>query len=503
MRVLFVTSEAYPLAKSGGLADVSGALPAALVRQGIDVRLLLPGYPAALRGLKDARVEMQLASLLGIEDAALISGYLPQSNVAVWLAHAPSLFSRPGGLYQDESGRDWADNAQRFAFLTRVAAKISGGLTRWKPDIVHANDWHVGLLPVLLSLERAPAPKTVFTIHNLAYQGNFAREFLPVLGIPDRLFNPDGVEFYGQVSFLKAAIRYSDKLTTVSPTYAKEVLTPEFGCGLDGVLRDRAADLSGILNGIDEDLWNPAIDNHLPRPYSAKDIAGKRLCKAELQRECGLELDPETPLIGFVSRLAHQKMADVLLDAVPAMAEAGVQFVLVGKGDPGLEAAFKRVGERYPRNVAIRIGYEEALAHRIQAGADILLAPARFEPCGLTHLYALRYGTVPVVRRTGGLSDTVTDANPATLSDRSANGFAFDDPTMQGLLGAVQRALVAHREPLTWRRLQLEGMAQDFSWNAGAARYASLYSEVTGIPWSPPTPSGETVAEESARQMAG
>ena len=383
-----------------------------------------------------------------------------------------------------------------------MAAKIASGLVRWRPDIVHANDWHAGLLPLLLSLEPAPAPATVFTIHNLAYQGNFPREVMPGLGIPDRLFNPDGLEFYGQVSFLKAAIRYSDKLTTVSPTYAKEVLTPEFGCGLDGVLREREQDLSGILNGIDEDTWNPAIDNYLPRPYSAKDIAGKRQCKAELQRECGLEVDPETPLIGFVSRLAHQKMADVLLDAVPAIAESGPQFVLVGKGDPGLEAAFERMGARHPKNIAIRIGYEEALAHRIQAGADILLAPARFEPCGLTHLYALRYGTVPVVRRTGGLTDTVTDTNAVTLSDRTANGFVFDDASVPGLLGAIRRALAAHQEPLTWRRLQLAGMAQDFSWNAGAAHYASLYRDVTGIPLWPTTPSGETVAEESARQIA-
>ena len=480
---------------------MSGALPAALIRQGIDVRLLMPGYPAALRGLRGARVEMQLKPLLGIEGAALISGELPNSNVPVWLVNAPSLFSRPGGLYQDEGGRDWVDNAQRFAFLARVAAKMANGLVRWRPDVVHANDWHAGLLPLLLSLEPTPAPATVFTIHNLAYQGNFPSQVLPTLGIPDRLFNPDGLEFYGQVSFLKAAIRYSDKLTTVSPTYAMEVLTPEFGCGLDGVLRDRKEDLSGILNGIDDDIWNPAIDSYLPRPYSAKDVSGKRLCKAELQRECGLEVDPETPLIAFVSRLAHQKMADVLLDAVPAIAESGAQFVLVGKGDPGLEAAFERMGEKHPREIAIRIGYEEALAHRIQAGADILLAPARFEPCGLTHLYALRYGTVPVVRRTGGLTDTVTDANAVALSHRKANGFVFDEPTAQGLLGAIRRALAAHREPLTWRRLQLEGMQQDFNWNTGAARYALLYSDLTGIPLTPTTPASETVAKEPARQQ--
>jgi starch synthase len=497
MRILFVTSEAYPLAKSGGLADVSSALPAALIRQGIDARLLLPGYPVALRDLRNARVEMQLKPLLGIEDAALISSQLPNSNVPVWLVNAPSLFSRPGGLYQDEGGRDWADNAQRFAFLAHVAARIAGGLVRWRPDVVHVNDWHAGLLPLLLSLEPMPAPATIFTIHNLAYQGNFPREFFPALGIPDRLFNPDSIEFYGQVSFLKAALRYSDKLTTVSPTYAKEVLTPEFGCGLDGVLREREQDLCGILNGIDKDVWNPAIDNHLPKRYRANDIAGKRMCKAELQRECGLEVDAETPLIGFVSRLAHQKMADVLLDAVPAIVGSGAQFVLVGKGDPGLETAFEQMGEKYPQKIAIRIGYEE-LAHRIQAGADILLAPARFEPCGLTHLYALRYGTVPVVRRTGGLADTVKDANPTTLADRTANGFAFDEPSVGGLLEAVRRAVTVYREPLTWRRLQLEGMAQDFGWNASAARYALIYSDVAELPL--PLEANEARADGSTEQ---
>jgi starch synthase len=338
----------------------------------------------------------------------------------------------------------------------------------WRPDVVHANDWHTGLLPLFLCLEQTPVP-TVFTIHNLAYQGNFPQT-LSALAIPEQFFDHEGLEFYSRVSFLKAGIRHSNKLTTVSPTYAKDVLTPEFGCGLDGVLRARERDLSGILNGID-DVWDPAIDHHLPRPYSAKDIAGKGRCKTELQRECGLEVDPAKPVIGFVSRLVHQKMADILLEAVPAILDSGAQFVLAGKGDSGLEAAFRQAGESYRSNTAIRIGYEEAFAHRIQAGADILLAPARFEPCGLTHLYALRYGTVPVVRRTGGLIDTVTDVNAVTLSERTANGFVFDDPTVPGLLGAVRRALTAHREPLTWRRLQLQGMGQDFSWNAGAARY--------------------------------
>jgi len=485
MRVLYVTSEAEPLAKSGGLADVSRALPIALRQQGIDVRILLPGYPGAIRQLKNPRIEARLEPLLGLEGAALISGQLPGSDVPVWLVHAQSLFSRPGGLYQDDGGREWADNAQRFAFLARVAVEIATGrLLDWQPDIVHANDWHAGLLPLLLSTETGTKPPTIFTIHNLAFQGNFPRDVLPAIDVPERFFTAEGLEFYGQVSYLKAAIRYSEKITTVSPTYAREVLSPEFGSGLDGMLRSREEDFCGILNGIDTDLWNPETDRYLARAFSARDISGKRICKAELQREFGLEVSSETPVIGFVSRLAHQKMADVIRDAIPSIVESGAQFVLVGEGDPALEAAFEELGLQYPSQIAIHIGYEEALAHRLQAGADILLAPARFEPCGLTQLYASRYGTIPLVRKTGGLADTVTDATAATLSDRTATGFVFEDENLPGLLQVIDRALTLYKEPLTWRRLQLQAMARDFSWNISATKYAALYHEAAGIPYS-------------------
>jgi starch synthase len=484
MRVLFVTSEAYPLAKSGGLADVSSALPMALKRQGIDVRILMPGYSSALTKLRNPRIEARLPSMLGVENAAIISGQIPNSSITAWLVDAPSLFCRNGGLYQDEGGKDWADNALRFAFLAHAAARLSSGLIPgWKPDVVHANDWHIGLLPLLFSNEEGPHPATVFTIHNLAFQGNFSPEVLPAIGVAPEFFHADGMEFYGQASFLKTAIRYSDKITTVSPTYAQEVLEPEHGCGLDGVLRDRGGDFSGILNGIDGDFWNPATDINLAQSYSARDISGKRLCKAELQREFGLPLDSEAPVIGFVSRLAHQKMADVIHDAIPAIAESGAQFVLVAEGDPALEAAFEQFARQYPQNVAVHIGYDEVLAHRLQAGADMLLAPARFEPCGLTQLYALRYGTIPIVRNTGGLADTVTDATAENLSDRTATGIVFEDATLAGLLDAINRALALYREKLTWRRLQLQGMAQDFSWDRSAAKYAALYHEAAGIPY--------------------
>ena len=497
-RVLFVTSEAEPLAKSGGLADVSRALPIALKRQGIDVRILLPGYPGAIGQLANPRIETRLKPMLGVESAALISGLLPESDVPVWLVHAPSLFSRTGGLYQDDNGQDWIDNAVRFAFFARVATEIAAGrILDWKPDVVHANDWHTGLVPLLLAMEKGPKPATVFTIHNLAFQGNFPREVLPSIGIPERAFSDGDVEFYGQVSYLKAAIRYSDRVTTVSPTYASEVLSPELGCGLDGVLQARRQNFCGILNGIDNELWDPAMDVHLAHRYSRHDISGKRLCKAELQSTLGLEINPRIPLIGFVSRLAHQKMADVILEAAPGMVAAGAQFALVGEGDPILESSFEALRRQYPHNVAVHIGYEEVLAHQLQAGADILLAPARFEPCGLTQLYALRYGTVPVVRRTGGLADTVTDTGPSDL----ATGFVFEDPTRDGLMGAIERALALYEEPLAWRRLQLKGMAEDFGWAASAGRYVALYHQAAGVNY--PSPALSAQIEGKIRQIAG
>jgi starch synthase len=476
MRVLFVTSEVFPLAKSGGLADVSSALPQALRAQGIDVRILLPGYPRALAALKNVQLEARLGTQLGVEGGALVSGEIPGSDVRAWLVHAPALYLRNGGPYQDSDGREWADNALRFGYLSHVARAIAvGKVGKWIPDIVHANDWHTGLLPLLLSAHDGPRPATVFTIHNMAFQGNFPNYLYSSLEIPDGFFHPDGIEYYGQISFLKAGIRYADRITTVSQAYAEEILTPEFGCGLDGVLRQRAGALSGILNGIDVARWNPKSDGHLPHPYCAADISGKRLCKIELQRELGLARDDGTPLIGFVSRLTHQKMADVILSALPAILDSGAQIAVLGQGEPALEAGFAQFARQGRSDFAARIGYEEGLAHRIQAGADILLAPARYEPCGLTQLYAMRYGTVPVVRRTGGLRDTVIEASPANLLDRTATGILFDEASFEGLMQGVAHALAIYREPLLWRRLQLQGMSQDFSWDASASRYAALY----------------------------
>ncbi|MDE2184895.1 MAG: glycogen synthase GlgA [Alphaproteobacteria bacterium] len=479
LQVLFVTAEAYPLAKTGGLADVSHALPIALARCGVDVRVLLPGYPQACSLIDRPRIVAKLDPLLGVSDATLISGKLPGANVPLWLVDSPSLFRRQGGLYQDDNGRAWPDNALRFAFFAHVGAELALGRNgiACQPDIVHANDWHTGLLPLILSQTKAPRPSTIFTVHNMAFQGNFPGDVISSIGIPECYMNPDGIEFFGQVSFLKAGLRYSDRVTTVSPTYANEVLTPAFGAGMDGVLRDRGDDLAGILNGIDDTLWDPAVDQHLPENYWLGNLSGKRTCKQTLQHEFGLPVNHNAPLIGCVSRLTRQKMADTIVDALPWIVAQGAQVVIVGNGDRDIEVTLRQAQSRYAGQLSVVIGYDERLAHLLQAGSDILLAPARFEPCGLTQLYAMRYGTLPIVRRTGGLADTVVNADAHAIANRSATGFVFDETSAPGLILAVARALMLFREPLAWHRLQMQAMAQDNSWDTSAARYVSLYCD--------------------------
>lgn len=499
MRVLYVTSEVFPLAKTGGLGDVARGLPSALARHGVDIRLLMPAYPAALEKLVGAHVEAVLDGIMGVPDGRLISGRLPDTDLPVWLLYAPELYQRPGGPYADAHGVDWPDNARRFAYLSQVAALIGEGLgAYWKADVVHANDWHTGLLPMMLSASGRRRPATVFTVHNLAFQGNFPMELVREFGLPDHSLGVDGCEFYGRASFLKAGVRYADKVTTVSPTYAKEVLTPAFGHGFDGLLRARAKDFVGILNGVDTSLWSPVSDPWLPSSFSARDVSGKRACKAELQRELGLPVDPDAPLFGFSSRLAHQKMADVLVEALPWFAERGAQFAMTAQGDPDLEAAFGAAGARDPERLAVRIGYEEPLAHRIYAGADVLLAPARFEPCGLTQLYAMRYGSPPIVRRTGGLADTVVDAAPRAMAKETATGFTFQDPTVEALTRAMDRALRLHAQPLAWRRLQMQAMRQDFSWDRSAGKYLDLYRALTGLAAPRPEPVDEPAEDAAA-----
>ncbi len=482
MRVLFVSAEAYPLAKTGGLADVSSALPAALASLGVDIRLLFPGYPQALDRVADARTGAQLENDRGIGEMRLVSGRMPDTGLPVWLLDCPRLFRRGGGLYTDDDGHDWPDNAMRFSIFSHAAARLAQGIPAlsWRPDVVHANDWHAGLLPALLAARAGQRPATLFTIHNMSFQGIFPSDVFPELGLPPETFTPEGVEYHGNVSFLKAGIRYADKLTTVSPTYAREICSSDQGFGLQGLLRQRAQDLSGILNGVDYGVWDPAHDLHLPCRYDASDLSGKGECKRGLQEELGLGAESDVPLIAFVSRLTDQKMADVVLAALPWLIEQRAQFVLLGEGDRGLEQAFREAGESRPDKRAVRIGYEEPLAHRIQAGADLLLAPARFEPCGLMPMYALRYGTVPVVRRTGGLANTVVEATARATRANIATGFVFHEPTVGAMVHCIARALKRYRQPVSWRRIQLAGMRQDFGWQRSASWYLGLYDRLVG-----------------------
>jgi starch synthase len=481
MRLLFVSSEIYPLAKTGGLADVSAALPVALAALGVYVRLLMPGYPEALDMAEDVKVEAKYTA--NGASARLLSARMPDSGLVVWLVDCPALFKRDGGLYQSADGADWHDNHHRFSLLARAAARIATGEIGgdWRADVVHANDWHTGLVPLLLKRGEGARPASLFTIHNLAFQGLFPAGALGELKLPEELIGPDGIEFYGRISFLKAGIRYADRFNTVSPSYARDILTPEFGCGLHGLINERAGDLSGILNGIDCAVWNPATDPHLPARFDAHAMAGKHNCKAELQRELGLDLAPDTPLIVWASRLTHQKMADAALEMLPVLMERDVQFALIGEGDPAYECGFAALAQAHPGRVAVKIGYQEPLAHRLYAAGDILLHPSRFEPCGLAPQYAMRYGTIPVVTRVGGLSDLVHDADAPALRAGTATGFSFKEQSAEAMLACLDRALDAHAQPVARRRLQRRAMAQDLGWKASAARYLALYRELAPL----------------------
>jgi starch synthase len=477
-RLLFVCAEFYPLAKTGGLADVCAALPRALAREGIDVRVMLPAYPSVQAGVEGVREVPRLP------DGGKVSrARTPDDHLPIYLFDQPDLFRRPGGPYQDPDRRDWPDNHLRYAAFCRAATMLAmyGDSEGWVPDLVHAHDWHTALVPALLALHDRPRPPSVLTIHNLAYQGNFPLCAAAEAGLPAALLRTGVAEFYGQFSFLKAGISTADRLTTVSPTYAREILTPEHGAGLDGVLRTRAKDLVGIMNGVDADVWNPESDPYLSAHYTARDLSGKITCKAALQHELGLDASPDTPLVCFVNRLTHQKMADAVLELLPAMAGRGIQFVLHGEGDPALESAFAAQAGQSPR-VVLRVGYQEDLAHRLTAGADISLIPSRFEPCGLTALYAMRYGALPVSRPVGGLADSVVDAGDAADPGGDATGFSFAGESASGLLAGLDRARARFANRDAWERIQRTAMERDFGWPIAARRYLALYDElVPGI----------------------
>lgn len=479
-RVLFVSAEIFPLAKTGGLADVSAALPATLAEIGVDVRLMMPAYPQALESAIRKQVVAELPGGPGVPASRIIAALTPDSHLPLLLLDCPSLYRREGGPYQDGDGQEWPDNAQRFALFCRVAADVARGaaLEDWRADVVHCNDWHTGLLPAYLSLGQGYRPTTLLTIHNLAFQGLFPGEVFGSLGLSAAMFSPEALEFHGKVSFLKAGLVYSDGLTTVSPTYAQEILTPAAGCGLDGVLRTRAANLVGILNGIDEKIWSPANDCHLPAPYDAANLGGKERCKAHVRGELHLAND-ERPLIAIVSRLTKQKMADMVAESVDQITAEGAQLALVGNGEKEIESCFLGIARNHPGRVAVRIGYQEPLAHRLFAGADIVLAAARFEPCGLTPIYAMRYGTPPVVRRTGGMVDAVTAANQDSTGEGMATGFAFESATREDMLAGIAHALRTYKDPSRWRRMQVQAMQRESGWTNAARQYMTLYEKLS------------------------
>jgi starch synthase len=477
MRVLHVSAEVYPLLKTGGLADVAAALPAAQARLGLDARVLAPGFPSIVAGV----LEQKLVAT--IEGAQLFLGRLPDTGLPCYVIHAPALFDRPGNPYSDAQQREYPDNHRRFALLGRVAAALAQGLDpNWAPEILHCHDWHAGLAPSYLRAAREATGRriagSVVTVHNLAYLGVFSGSVFPELMLPPHFFRIDGLEYHGHVSFLKAALVDADRITTVSPTYAREIQGQEQGCGLDGLMRHRAHDLTGILNGVDDAVWNPATDALLPAPFTSADIAGKALCKAQLQRAVGLADKPDAPLFCVVSRLTEQKGLHLVLAALPDIVKRGGQLALLGSGEPALEAAFRAAAAAQPQSVSVRIGYDEPFAHTLIGASDVILVPSRFEPCGLTQLYGLKYGTLPLVRRVGGLADTVRDSALENLDDDSATGFVFDSFTMEGINAALRRAFALYKRPSDWRQVQARAMAQHFGWDDSAQQFSALYREI-------------------------
>ena len=460
-RVLSVASECVPLVKTGGLADVVGALPSALAPLGIDMAVLLPGYPQVLKRLKGKPTGLKKPPLMGGK-ARVLSATL--EGTQFYILDAPHLFDRPGTLYLDAEGRDWPDNPERFAALSWIAAHIGArGIDGWQPDVLHLHDWQAGLAPVYLAdMGAADRVATLTTIHNIAFQGIAPADRLAALHLPKASFTRQGFEYYGAISTLKAGLVFSDAISTVSPTYAAELMRPEFGMGLEGVLREREHDLHGILNGIDTAAWTP--------PF--KTLKGKARHTAALRRAFNLA-QSEGPLAVVVSRLSEQKGLDLLLDALPRLVAEGGQLALLGTGDPALETAFLRAADGNP-NVAVHIGYDEDLARQMMAGGDMILIPSRFEPCGLTQLYGLRYGTIPLVALTGGLADTVVNANTAALATGTATGFQFAPVTADALRRTISQAARTFQDKPAWQRLQKNAMAQPVGWEVSAQTYATL-----------------------------
>ncbi len=475
MNVLSIVSECAPFAKTGGLADVAGALAKALGPAGLTPMTLMPLYPALKPIAEKAKPVARFDELMGGPAKVL---QVRASGVDLLLLDAPHLFDRPGHIYLDASGKDWSDNHLRYGALCKAGAEIAMGLIPdWTPDVVHAHDWQAGLVPLYLRQAGSDVP-VMITIHNIAFQGIFPPSVMAPLGLSASRFTLDGFEYWEKVSFLKAGLVYADHITTVSPTYAHELLTPEFGMGFEGVLGARSDRLSGILNGIDVEDWDPATDPRIAANYSTRSKKGKAKNRKALAEAFGVDVPDKGPLFGVVSRLTAQKGLDLMVEAAPHLLARGGNLVVLGSGDKALERAFADLATAYPDRVGFDTRFDEGLAHQLQAGSDVMLVPSRFEPCGLTQLCALRYGTIPLVSLTGGLADTVINANPAALDAGCATGFQFAPVTTGALIHALDRCFDAYADRDIWKRLVSNAMAQDVSWTTSAAHYVALYQEL-------------------------
>ena len=482
-KILFASSEVHPLIKTGGLADVSASLPIALHKNGHDIRIILPAYRQCLEAL----TEISTVATIKLDGFHLpieiLESTLPDSDVTIWLVHSPQHFDREGGPYGPKQGGDWEDNAARFALFSRAIAAVSmnqAGLA-WQAEILHCNDWQTGLAPALIhNLPNRPA--TIFTIHNLAYQGLYPHATFDALDLSKLFWHSEGLEFYDMLSFMKGGLNYSDHITTVSPTYAAEICTYEYGYGLEGLLSEREKEgrLTGILNGIDNKEWDPQTDKALKKNYSIKTVRDKSVDKAAIQQYFSLPQREETLVIGLISRLVAQKGVDLSIDAIATLLgeKENIQLVCLGSGEANYEQDLRVLRAKYPDKVGVTIGYDETLAHQIEAGADVFLMPSRFEPCGLNQLYSLRYGTLPIVRNTGGLADSVVDAFGDNVKDELATGFKFDTATAEALEDTLRRAITLFNHPRIWRKIMLTAMQQDYSWQRSSQAYEALYDSL-------------------------
>ena len=474
-KILFASSEVHPLIKTGGLADVAGSLPRSLADLSQDIRIILPNYQSLITE------EVHFISTVRVnnQDVNILETQLPDSNVKVWLVDCPSMFDTPGNPYLDETGNPWNNIAHRFALFCRVIVEVSMNRAHlnWQADVVHCNDWQTGLVPALLSLE-GNKPATVFTIHNLAYQGMFPEDIFTELNLPRELWHQNGVEFHDMLSFIKGGLNYTDQITTVSPTYALEIQTTEFGYGLEGLLSHKHEILTGIINGMDLEQWNPEKDSSISEPYNIDSLEKKIINKTSLQARSSLPVNKSVPLFGLISRLVEQKGIDLIIDCLTEMVEMPIQFVLLGSGDKSVELKLLEFARLYPKKLAVTIGYDEALAHQIEAGVDIFLMPSRFEPCGLNQMYSQRYGTIPIVRETGGLADTIEDALPKSLAKNIATGISFKEASSGALLESIKRAMLLFNDKKTWKKIQIVAMKKDFSWKNSAKQYLDLYNEI-------------------------